>query len=124
MYAKIIGDTMFNYDKVIQKHLNVLSKYDKPEEFDAHMRNLYNQYKVYIVLTFVLMASLFLPSKEQISGFDTFLPSVCFIMAIHRWSELRSLILYKSLRDDGVSVQEKQASIDDWTSEILVGTFG
>ena len=103
---------MFNYNKVIQKHLDVLSKYDEPEELDAHMKNLYNQYKVYIVLTFLLMASFFLPSKEQLSGFDTFLPSVCFIMAIHRWAELRSLILYKSLRDDGVSVEQTQESTE------------
>ena len=104
---------MFNYDKLIKKHLDVLSKYDDPKELESYMRNLYNQYKVYIVLTFLLMVSFLLPTKEQLSGFDSFVPSVCFIMAIHRWAELRSLILYKSLRDNGALGQNLQALVED-----------
>ena len=49
---------MFNYDKVIKKHLDVLSKYDDPEALNTHMRNLYSQYKIYIVVTFLFLASM------------------------------------------------------------------
>ena len=105
---------MFNYDKVIKKHLDVLSKYDEPEKFDAHMRNLYSQYKVYIVATFLFLASIAMSMvmDDHIPGIEIVMTTMCFAMAIHRWIDLQNLVLYKSLRSDGLSVQE-QASIDD-----------
>ena len=36
---------MFYYDKVIQKHLDVLSKYDDPEALDTHIEICVLQYR-------------------------------------------------------------------------------
>ena len=105
---------MFNYEKVIQKHLDVLSKYDDPEELDKHMRSLYSQYKVYIVATFVFLASMAMSMvmDDHIPGIEIIMMAMCFTMAINRWIDLQNLVLYKSLRDNGVSVLQKQESTD------------
>ena len=69
---------MFNYDKVIQKHLDVLSKYDDPEALDTHMRNLYSQYKVFIVITFVFLFTMVMSMimDGPLLGFDIVLIAI------------------------------------------------
>ena len=37
-----------------------------------------------------------------------------FTVAVNRWIDLQNLVLYKSLRDNGVSVQQHQQSTDNW----------
>ena len=105
---------MFNYDKVIQKHLDVLSKYDDPEEFDMYMKKLYSQYKVYIVATFLFLASIVMSMvmDDHIPGIEIVMTTMCFAMAIHRWIDLQNLVLYKSLRGDGLSGQQQPESPD------------
>jgi len=105
---------MFNYDKVIQNHLDVLSKYDDPEELEKHMRSLYSQYKLFIVLTFVILFTMVISMviDDPLRGFDIVLIAIFFTMAVNRWIDLQNLVLYKSLRDNGVLVQQQQESTD------------
>ena len=103
---------MFNYDKVIKKHLDVLSKYDDTEELDTHMRNLYTQYKVYIVVTFLFLASMAMSivMDDSLPGFEIVLTTIFFTMAVNRWIDLQNLVMYKSLRDNGFSVQQQEST--------------
>ena len=105
---------MFNYDKVVQKHLDVLSKYDDPKELDTHMRNLYSQYKLFIVITFVFLFTMVMSMimDSPLLGFDIVLIAIFFTMAVNRWIDLQNLVLYKSLRDNGASVQQQQQSTE------------
>ena len=45
------------------------------------------------------------------------------ILTYNRWIDLQNLIMYKSLRANGVLVQALQASIDDGTIETLIDSF-
>ena len=104
---------MFNYDKVIQKHLDVLSKYDDPEELEKYMRSLYSQYKLFIVLTFVILFTMVMSMiiDGPLRGFDIVLIAIFFTMAVNRWIDLQNLVLYKYLRDNA-DLAQQQESID------------
>ena len=104
---------MFNYNKTIARHLEILEKYEEPHILEEHMKGLY---KTYTILIFSMLLSTIIAAVRSGDSYAfVFILSsaMSFILAVKAWIDLQNLVMYRFLRERCVPIQNTEHSIDE-----------
>ena len=104
---------MFDYNKTIQKHLDLLLMYEDPHALEEHMKRLYTQYKTFLASTVLWLLCALAWWDDFYAVISTISSAMCFSFAVKTWIDLKDLVMYKFLREKCAATQHTTHSTDD-----------
>ena len=103
---------MFDYNKTIQKHLDLLQKYEEPHALEEHMKRLYTQYKTFLASTLLWILCALAWWDDFYAIISTISSAMCFSIAVKTWIDLKDLVMYRFLREKSVATLRTEDSTD------------
>ena len=104
---------MFDYNKTITKHLEILEKYEEPHILEEHMKGLYKAYKIFLFLLLLSAITGVVWSSDSYAFVSILSSAMFFTLAVKVWIDLQNLVMYKFLRERCVPIQNTEHSIDE-----------